>query len=132
VLLVLDKTDDLSNNLKEARDDLKGILQDYIEEADSAPGDEDKPDVRTREKKGKGRLISRAKSDKKTFPGYKVHTTESENEFVTGIDVTPGNVSDDAVLPELVDDLNERGMKPKKMRVRLKAKVSLIISSLGF
>ncbi len=115
VLLVLDKADDLSHELKEARDDLKGVLQDYIEEV---------PEVRGRKKKGKGRLISPvdrdarwgAKSDKKTFPGYKVHTTESENEFVTGIDVTPGNVSDDAVLPELVDDLNERRMKPKKMR----------------
>jgi IS5 family transposase len=114
VLQVLE-TRHLSHDQEEARDDLKGVLQDYIEE---------EPEVRTRKKKGKGRLISPvdrdarwgAKSDKKTFPGYKVHTTESENEFVTSIDVTPGNVPDDAVLPELVDDLNGRGMKPKKMR----------------
>jgi len=124
LLLVLDKTGDLSNELKEARDDLKGMLQDYIEEADTGPDDEDKPEVRTREKKGKGRMVSPvdrdarwgAKSDKKIFPGYKSHITKSDNEFITAIDVTPGNVPDDAVLPELVDDLNERGMKPKKMR----------------
>ncbi len=58
VLLVLNKTDDLSNNLKEALDDLKGMLQDYIEEAEPGPDDEDKPEVRTHEKKGKDRLIS--------------------------------------------------------------------------
>jgi transposase len=123
-LFVLDKTDDLSNNLKEARDDLKGVLQDYVEEMDPEPGDEDKPEVQVREKKGKGRMISPvdrdarwgAKSDNKTFPGYKSHITKSDNEFITAIDVTPGNVPDDAMLPELVEDLNKREMKPKKMR----------------
>ncbi|HEC98064.1 MAG TPA: IS1182 family transposase [Nitrospirae bacterium] len=109
------ETNNLSSDLKEARNDLRSVLQDYIEE---------EPEVIARKKKGGDRMISPvdrdarwgAKSDKKIFPGYKVHTTESENEFVTGIDVTSGNTSDDAVLPELVDDLNERGMKPKKMR----------------
>lgn len=114
------ETGHLSHDLKTARDDLKGVLQDHIEEEEE--GSERR--VGTREKKGKDRMISPvdrdarwgAKSDKKTFPGYKTHITESENEFITGIDVTPGNVPDDAMLPELVDDLNKRGMKPQKMR----------------
>lgn len=123
VLSQLDKTG-LSDELKEARDDLKGVLQDYIEEVEPETEDEEEPGVRCREKKAKGRMISPvdrdarwgAKSDSKTFPGYKTHATKSDNEFITAIDVTPGNVPDDVMLPGLVEDLNERGMKPKKMR----------------
>lgn len=120
------ETCQLSSKLREARDDLDHVLQDYIEEVESEAetGGGDEPGVRAREKKGKGRMISPvdrdarwgAKSDNKTFPGYKTHTTESENEFITGIDVTPGNVPDDVMLPGLVEDLNARGMKPSKMR----------------
>lgn len=120
VLEKLDKTENFPGTLKEALEDLKGVLHAYIEETDG----EGEPEVKPRKKKGKGRMISPvdrdarwgAKSDKKTFPGYKVHSTESEKEFITGIDVTPGDVPDDKVLPERVDDLNRKGMKPEKMR----------------
>jgi transposase len=58
-----------------------------------------------------------AKSDKKKFPGYKAHTTMTDRGFVTNIEVTPGNVTDDKPAVPLAEHQKERhGIVPKKMR----------------
>lgn len=47
--------------------------------------------------------------------GYKGHFTVSEEEIVTSVAVTPANAADTAPLPEMVDELTERGICPKTM-----------------
>ena len=131
--------------LKEALDDVRRIFGDYIEEEEE--GNEDEGDIenldieakdgnedktkdtgakyKPREKKGKDRIVSMvdkdvrwgAKSDKKIFAGFKAHITMTENGFLTDIEVTPGNVSDDSMAVPLVEHQKEQyGIKPKKMR----------------
>lgn len=131
--------------LKEALYNVRRIFGDYIEE--EKEGNEDDGDIenmdieakdgnedntedtgakyKPREKKGEDRIVSMvdkdvrwgAKSDKKTFHGYKAHITMTENGFLTDIEVTPGNVSDDSMAVPLVEHQKEQyGIKPKKMR----------------
>jgi transposase len=77
-----------------------------------------------RKKKGTGRLISfkdedarwGAKSDKKTFAGYKAHTMENENQLVLDTEVTPGNISDDAPVIGQVERVKEKhGIEIEKL-----------------
>jgi len=56
-----------------------------------------------------------AKSDKKTFTGYKANTMKSKDGFVTDIKISPGNTYDGDMLLQLVDDMTANGSKPKKV-----------------
>jgi IS5 family transposase len=56
-----------------------------------------------------------AKSDKKTFTGYKANVMKSEDGFVTNIETTPGNTYDGDVLLPLVDEMTSNGYKPEKV-----------------
>jgi len=56
-----------------------------------------------------------AKSDKKTFTGYKANVMKSEDGFVTNIETTPGNTYDGDVLLPLVDEMTANGSKPEKV-----------------
>jgi len=117
---------------------IKKILGDYIKEVPNEvvdksdshkPRKRGKPNKKNRciprKKKGKDRLVSMvdkdvrwgAKSDKKTFAGYKAHDTMTDSGFITNIEVTPGNVSDDSMAVPVTKHQKERhGLKPKKMR----------------
>jgi len=118
-----------------AIDDIKTILRDYIGENSAEEkrkngdsGNKDgKSDVKyvKRKKKGKDRIVSMvdedvrwgAKSDDKIFHGYKAHTTMTDGGFVTNIEVTSGNVTDDTMAVLLANTQKERhDLKPKKMR----------------
>jgi transposase len=77
-----------------------------------------------RKKKGAGRIVSfvdedarwGAKSDNKTFAGYKAHTMENENQVILDIAVTAGNVSDDAPVLEAVERVeNTFGISIEKL-----------------
>ena len=122
--------------LREAIDDIKKILGDYVEEISydqdegnggSKTTEDENTEVKyvKREEKGEDRLVSMvdrdvrwgAKSDKKIFPGYKAHTTMTDDGFATNIEVTPGNVSDESMAVPLAKHQKERhDLKPKKMR----------------
>lgn len=81
---------------------LKSILNDYVDT---------RGEVKEKKKKGKGRIVSPvdpdvkwgAKSDKKTWPGYKAHIAMTENRFVTSVVTTSANVTGDKVACELFD-----------------------------
>ncbi len=120
---------------------LEKVLEDYVEE--EGPDEPPPPKKRgrsrkgnrkkkkrgrkkfkQRKKKGAGRLVSfkdddarwGAKSDKKTFAGYKVHTMENENQLVLDTQVTPGNVSDDAPVIAQIEKAEEKhGIKVAKL-----------------
>ena len=47
-----------------------------------------------------------------TFNGYKSHIAGTADGLITAVVVTPGNVHDGKVLPELVDELQEKGFTP--------------------
>jgi hypothetical protein len=74
--------------------------------------------VTERKKKGEDRIVSvtdedvrwGAKSDKKTWPGYKLHNTMTENRFITGVIVTPANVTDDKKAAPLYEQ-QEKNLK---------------------
>ncbi len=124
--------------LLEALAAIKKILGDYIE--DTSFGGDDKsngfgPIKRKKSKiknrhtarknKGKDRLASMvdkdvrwgAKSNTKTFAGYKAHSTMTDSGFITNIEVTPGNVSDDSMVVPMTKHQKERHtLTPKKMR----------------
>lgn len=99
---------------------LKSILKDYIKEVKT----NDETDYKERKRKGKDRIVSPvdkdarwgAKSDKKIFCGYKAHTTETDRQIITDVNVTPGNVGDDKELPGNLKRQKEKGLSPKKMR----------------
>jgi len=56
-----------------------------------------------------------AKSDAKTFTGYKGNTMKSEDGFVTNIIGTGGNTYDGNILVPLVDEKIENSSKPPKI-----------------
>ena len=49
-----------------------------------------------------------AKSDRKTWPGYKLHNTMTENKFITGVMVTPANVTDDKKATPLYEQKEKK------------------------
>ena len=58
-----------------------------------------------------------AKSEEKVFAGYKAHSTMTDNGFVTNVEVTRGNVSDESMAECIAKHQKERhGLKPKKLR----------------
>ena len=74
--------------------------------------------VTERKEKGEGRQMSftdedarwGAKSKTKKFSGYKAHVDMTENGFITDIEGTSGNVSDDApVIPMMERQIEEKG-----------------------
>ena len=56
-----------------------------------------------------------AKSDKKTFTGYKANINKSKDGFVTNVIITPGNTYDGDILLPLVDEEIANGFKPEKV-----------------
>lgn len=92
------------------REILKSILSDYVLCENGT--------VTERKTKGEDRIVSvtdkevrwGAKSDKKTWPGYKLHIMMTENRFITSAIVTPGNVTDDK---EAVPLYEQQEKKPK-------------------
>jgi len=117
---------------------IKKILGDYIKDLSYKENDGNggfgpikrkKPKIKKkyakRKLKGKDRLVSMvdkdarwgAKSDDMVFAGYKAHSTMTDNGFVTNIEVTPGNVSDESMAECMTKHQKERhGLKPNKMR----------------
>jgi IS5 family transposase len=74
--------------------------------------------------KGKGRIVSivdeharwGAKSDLKSFAGYKAHIIENENQVILDVTVTAGSVSDDApVLDAVAKVENTFGIRIEKL-----------------
>ena len=129
------------NQLKDVVATIKKILGDYIKDTpyngnDGSEGNNDfgpikrkKPKIKKkytkRKSKGKDRLVSTvdkdvrwgAKTDEKIFAGYKAHSTMTDDGFVTNIEVTRGNVSDDSMAVRMTKHQKERhGLKPNKMR----------------
>ncbi|GAW91331.1 hypothetical protein TC41_1813 [Calderihabitans maritimus] len=49
------------------------------------------------------------------FLGYKVHAVCEETGIVTGVKVTPGNETEVDQVEEMVDDLIERDLKPRRL-----------------
>lgn len=74
-------------------------------------------------KGGKDRVISTNdpesrhghKTSSKLIKGYKGHFTVSEQEVVTSVAVTPANAADTEPVEAMVDDLEEREVKPERM-----------------
>jgi len=131
--LILKRKD--KKQITEAIDDIRKIFQDYIEEIPRGTNGEnggseteqEKAEIKygVRKEKEKDRIVSTvdrdvrwgAKSDEKIFHGYKVHSTMTDGGFVTNIEVTAGNVSDDTMAVPLAKDQKEQhDLKPKKMR----------------
>jgi IS5 family transposase len=99
---LLEETQEIKEVRKE-REMLESILSDYIEYT--------KETVTERKKKGKGRIVSPvdkdarygAKSKTKTWPGYKLHNTMTRNRFITALEVTAADVTDDKMAVLLYD-----------------------------
>ena len=129
------------NQLKDVVATIKKILGDYIKDTpyngndgsernnDFGPIKRKKPKIKKkyakRKSKLKDRLVSTvdkdvrwgAKTEEKIFAGYKAHSTMTDNGFVTNIEVTRGNVSDDSMAECMTKHQKERhGLKPNKMR----------------
>lgn len=101
--LVIQKTENLDESVKEKVEILKRIVGENIQE--------DEENIRRRKGQIKDRIVNPvdpdarhgAKSDKKKFVGYKVNSTMSEDGFITNINATRGNRYDgDSLLP-LID-----------------------------
>jgi IS5 family transposase len=56
-----------------------------------------------------------AKSNEKTFTGYKANIMKSEDGFVTNVIATPGNTYDGNILLPLVDEKIANSSKPEKV-----------------
>jgi len=56
-----------------------------------------------------------AKSNEKTFTGYKANIMKSDDGFVTNIIATPGNTYDGDILLPLVDEKIANSSKPEKI-----------------
>lgn len=86
---------------------LESILNDYVDT---------EKEIKERKKKGPGRIVSPvdsdvkwgAKSDDETWPGYKAHTSMTQNRFITSVVVTPANVPDEKVACELYDQQEKK------------------------
>lgn len=104
-----------SPSVRQEIEQLNQILNENVEEENGA----------IQKKKGhvKDKLVSLvdkdarhgAKSDKKTFTGYKANSMKSEDGFVTNIIATPGNTYDGDILLPLVDEKTAHSSKPKKV-----------------
>ena len=121
--------------ISEAIDDIRKIFEDYIEEVPREVNGEnggsetgqEKVEIKygVRKEKEKDRIVSTvdrdvrwgAKSDEKIFHGYKAHSTMTDGGFVTNIEVTAGNVTDETMAVPLAKDQKEQhDLKPEKMR----------------
>ncbi|MBU7031474.1 MAG: transposase [Theionarchaea archaeon] len=99
---LLEETQEIKEVRKE-REMLESILSGYIESTQET--------VTERKKKGKGRIVSPvdkdarygAKSKTKTWPGYKLHNTMTRNRFITALEVTAADVTDDKMAVLLYD-----------------------------
>ena len=106
-LHVLEAADNLPETEHE-REILQSIVSDYTECSTGT--------VTERKKKGEDRIVSvtdedvrwGAKSDRKTWPGYKLHNTMTENRFITGVIVTPANVTDDKKAAPLYEQQEKK------------------------
>ena len=110
------KADELeSPSVKQKIELLNRILNENTEEKDG--------EVQKKKDHVKDKLVSLvdkdarhgAKSDKKTFTGYKANVMKSEDGFVTNIETTPGNTYDGDILLSLVDEMTANGSKPEKV-----------------
>lgn len=94
---------------------LNQILNENIDESDNV--------IQKRKDHVKDKLVSLvdkdarhgAKSDEKTFTGYKANVMKSEDGFVTNTRATPGNTYDGDILVPLVDEKIANGSKPDKI-----------------
>ena len=114
----LQKTAEKAFNLLETVEDvpeaeherelLKSILSDYTECSNGT--------VVERKTKGSDRIVTitdedvrwGAKSNKKMWPGYKFHNMMTEYRFVSGVIVTPANVTDDKKAVPLYEQLEKK------------------------
>lgn len=118
---VLQMTDDLKDdpNIKESIDVLKTILRENIDESSDIPREMESKDKPT------NRLVSPvdtdaragAKSKFKKFIGYKTSITqEVKNQFITNVDVMPGNRRDGEPMVDLVKEQKETfDVQPEKL-----------------
>ena len=106
-LSLLEAADNLPETEHE-REILQSIVSDYTECSTGT--------VTERKKKGEDRIVSvtdeevrwGAKSNKKTWPGYKLHNTMTENRFITGVIVTPANVTDNKKAAPLYEQQEKK------------------------
>jgi transposase len=104
-----------SPSVKEKIEQLNQILNESIEEKNG--------EVQKKKEHVEDKLVSLvdedarhgAKSDAKTFTGYKGNTMKSEDGFVTNIIGTGGNTYDGNILVPLVDEKIENSSKPPKV-----------------
>jgi IS5 family transposase len=104
-----------SPSVKQKIELLNQILNENIEEKNG--------EVQKKKEHVKDKLVSLvdkdarhgAKSDEKTFTGYKANVMKSEDGFVTNINGTPGNTYDGDILVPLVDEKTENSSKPPKI-----------------
>jgi len=104
-----------SPSVRQEIEQLNQILNENIEEENGA--------IQKKKDHVKDKLVSLvdkdarhgAKSDKKTFTGYKANSMKSEDGFVTNIITTPGNTCDGDILLPLVDEKAANSSKPKKV-----------------
>ncbi len=101
--------------VKQKIDQLNQILNENIEEKNG--------EVQKKKEHVKDKLVSLvdkdarhgAKSDEKTFTGYKGNVMKSKDGFVTNIIGSPGNTYDGDILVPLVDEKIENSSKPEKV-----------------
>jgi len=104
-----------SPSVNQKIEQLNQILNENIEEKNG--------EVQKKKEHVKDKLVSLvdedarhgAKSDEKTFTGYKANVMKSEDGFVTNIITTPGNTYDGDILVPLVDEKTENSSKPEKI-----------------
>ncbi len=104
-----------SPSVKQKIEQLNQILNENIEEKNG--------EVQKKKEHVKDKLVSLvdkdarhgAKSDEKTFTGYKANVMKSEDGFVTNVITTPGNTYDGDLLVPLVDEKTANSSKPEKV-----------------
>ena len=101
--------------IRQEIEQLNQILNENIEEENGA--------IQKKKDHVKDKLVSLvdkdarhgAKSDKRTFTGYKANSMKSEDGFLTNIITTPGNTYDGDILLPLVDEKTTNSSKPEKV-----------------
>lgn len=104
-----------SPSIDEKIEQMNQILNENVEEKDNG--------IQKRKDHVKDKLVSLvdedarhgAKSDEKTFTGYKANVMKSKDGFVTNTRVTPGNTYDGDILVPLVDEKTASSSKPDKI-----------------
>jgi len=104
-----------SPSVNQKIEQLNQILNENIEEKNG--------EVQKKKEHVKDKLVSLvdkdarhgAKSDEKTFTGYKANVMKSEDGFVTNVITTPGNTYDGDLLVPLVDEKTANSSKPEKV-----------------